>query len=122
MKRNMYRAVIFSILLLILGGCAMEGDVYLSFFWYDGQKPDATFTCSAPNIPAALVDLEKGVYYKTKAGSYTVSCSWTAPPGVYSTNFTLEADSTILGVENAYYDISFYQYANPVCLKVPQDF
>jgi hypothetical protein len=119
MNRGIIPVLLFLFILMLLCGCAFEGKVYLSFFWYEGQKP-TTFTCTAPDTPPDANSLEKGTYYHTESGSWNLQYDYGPTPS-WNFNFTLDADSTVLGGETAYYDITLFQYAPPVLIKVPED-
>jgi hypothetical protein len=108
-------AVVFAI--AFLGGCDLSGRVYIAFFWAESETPDA-FTCSAPNVPA-FAAIARGRYYETIAGRYDLQYSYTTRVITQSLTFGLEADSTMLGQENAYYHATLHKSSPPTVEPFP---
>jgi hypothetical protein len=107
-------------LLFVLAGCALPGNVYLSFSWpADRDIPDLIFQCNAPNIPTDINDIGRGGYYYTARGTFTVSYNYTDDTTLRTLDITLEQKVTILGKEDSYYDFIFHRDKDPEFHEVP---
>jgi hypothetical protein len=117
--------LIFFIMLVLFGvSCSFQGSVYIMIVWDETiGRPDGVFTHNIPGVPLAPA-VENGHYYKSAPGSFGItSVSYVAPPsgpaGPFSLTYTFSADSAILGIEDAYYDIRILNNGNPTVKKVP---
>lgn len=108
-------------LLIVLTGCSFPGNIYLSFSWpTDGHIPDASFSCTAPGAPEDIAELieKKGNYINTYSGTYNITYSY-LDTTTRTLDFTLEYDLTVLGKEDAFYDIIIRKDSDPLFYKVP---
>ena len=108
-------------LLIVLTGCSFPGKLYLSFSWpADDHIPDASYSCDAPGAPEDIAELieYKGIYISTYPGTYTITYSY-LDTTTRTLDFTLEYNTTLLGKENAIYDIIIRKDSNPLLYEVP---
>jgi len=121
MKYQMFLAIICTFFLLC--SCSFTADVYISFYWNDDtaldDENDEFKTGGIPNVPTTFDGLTKGNYYKTIAGEYTVIYKYFANSEERRLKITLEANSTVLGIENAYYDFYIRKGSDPSLYKIP---
>jgi hypothetical protein len=103
---------------VVLGGCGVTGRVYIAFFWAASDYPDATFVCSAPNVPVLMTSMVKGRYYETVPGTYALQYSYTTGES-HTLFFTVAADSTLLGQQNAYYHATLRKLSAPTVEPYP---
>jgi hypothetical protein len=97
-----------------VGGCAISGEVRIAFFW-DGNL--TAFSSGIPNVPKDHLTLDKGTYYLTFSGTYQLS--YTLDGFVQpSQTFTIEAQKTVLGKEDAYYNVHIRQ-GPPIIERFP---
>ncbi|MBN2531633.1 MAG: hypothetical protein JXB88_02010 [Spirochaetales bacterium] len=107
-------------LLIVLTGCTLPGEVYISFSWVvDRDMPDNIFQCDVPNIPDDFNDIKKGAYYFTSIGEYTISYNYSDDTFIRTKDITLKLKETVLGKENAYYDFVIRR-EGPEFYEVPQ--
>ncbi len=101
-----------------LSGCGVTGRVYIAFFWAAADYPDATFVCSAPNVPVLMTSMVKGRYYESVPGTYALQYSYTTGES-HTLSFTLSADSTLLGQQNSYYHATLRKLSAPTVEPYP---
>ncbi len=113
----MARVCVLALLGVALVGCTLSGRVYIAFFWSDSETPDA-LTCTAPNVPASVAAIHRGKYYDTIPGNYTLDYSYLSGES-YSLSFKLDANSTLLGQEHAYYHATLHKTSAPTVESYP---
>jgi hypothetical protein len=116
-SRNSLIFIIIILALFSLLTCTLPGDVYLMVVWTPTIGLPSAFTC-APALPSSPALPGNGVYYKVSAGDYTVTSQFAANPAQLL-DFPLLANKTLLGKEDAYYDLEIFANATPVIRKVP---
>jgi hypothetical protein len=118
-SRSSLRALLCVLAVAVLaGGCSVAGRVYIAFFWSDSDIPDAGFSCTAPNVPAAVTSIVRGRYYETVPGRYSLSYSYSTLES-HSLTFDLAVESTMLGQEHAYYHATLRKSSPPTVLPYP---
>ena len=126
MRQNPKQRVIYILcvccLLGLCFGCTFPGEVYISLSWqYDFDVPDAFFSCSVPYVPVDIADIQAGVYYFTNPGTYSLTYYYSDSPTPRTLEIVLKRDVTLLGAENAYYDVIISKLTPPVIYKVPAE-
>jgi hypothetical protein len=126
-QRNHYFIIIASCfaLIILLAGCSIPGKIYISLSWefdYDVENIviDDVNT-NIPNVPTDIAEIGEGAYYYTYAGSYSFVYSYSDETPQWSRNLdvVLEPNETILGKENAYYDVIIAKAKPPAIYEVP---
>jgi hypothetical protein len=121
-KKRIAARLPLSLLLLLtvatMGACGFPGKVLVAYFW-DGDSSDIeNFDCKLPNVPQNKDNIEKGKYYITLPGRYQLTYNFLFSPS-FSLTFTLEAEETLMGNENAHYNIHLRATSPPSVEKYP---
>jgi hypothetical protein len=121
---------VFIVLVIIFSSflgtsCATPGSVFVMIVWDEAIGKPTSLVHNLPGVPV-LASITNGQYYKLTStnGTYSVGNIWYGPAGPFNiSNFTLPPNNTILGAEDAYYDIVIFNNVNPKIKKVPnQDY
>jgi hypothetical protein len=111
--------ILLMLVIATVGACGLPGKVLVAYFW-DGDSSDiASFDCKLPNVPQNKDNIEKGKYYPTLPGKYQLTYRFVTSPSAYSITFKLEADETLMGNENAYYNVYMRATSPPSVEKYP---
>ena len=97
---------------MMVTGCAMPGKVSVGFFWDGDAANIPSFTCTDIN------NIGKGTYYLTLPGTYGLTYNFTAQP-TFSAALKLEANETLLGQENVYYNVYLREISPPIIEQYP---